>query len=67
MKHYIGTFRVYAKNTTIWKEGMNRSVDKSKDLEESMAAGIWRTEPKNRITGIVDRKDLRCHIHRSFP
>lgn len=67
MKHHVGTFRVYATDMTFkWTDGKNRALDtsvKSKGLQESMEAGVWRTEPKHRLTGIVERKDLKGNLH----
>jgi hypothetical protein len=65
-KHRIGTFRVHRKDMTFaWKDRANRaeaSLDRMAKLLKSMQNGLFRTDIRHRMSGIVDRKAIARHI-----
>jgi len=68
-KHKLGSFRVHFKDMTFhWKgEKKNRAVaspDKLRVLVKSMKTGLYRSDMRNRISGIVARKDIASYMVR---
>lgn len=59
-KHKIGHFRVHDNDMTFeWKEGQNRAIADHRRLSmllDIMAQGVYRTEPKHRMSGCIDSK-----------
>src|SRR5271154_4662915 len=65
-RHRIGTFKVHYKDMTFkWQDHENRllnSMDRMAALSKSMQNGLYRTDNRHRMSGVVAREKIEKRI-----